>query len=495
MASILAQSLADMRNQLGDLSTQLSTGQKSTTYAGLGLASGLSVGLQNQLSQMSSYDTSMQVVSTQLNVAQTTLNRLSAIGDEVKSNANLANFNPDQTGQTSAQTVAYTDLSEYLGLLNTQVGNRYIFSGRDATTSPVADINTILNGNGSQAGLKQLTSERNQADLGSDGMGRLVMGQPSSSSVSLTEDAANSPFGFKIQSGSSTDANATVSVAGGSPNSISIDLGATNPNPGDVIKVQLGLPDGSSETISLTATTASPAGANQFTIGADTTETATNLQSSLTTAVQGLAGSSLAAASTLAASNDFFNIDDTHPPQRVDGPPFDTATQLVDGTPANTVSWYQGDGGSDPARSTAAAKIDPSITVAYGMRANEQGIRFVLQNVAALAVSTFPPSDPNSVARAAAMRSRLTTNLGTPPGTQSIQDIETELAGTQNSIKNAQDRHAQVSQTLDDLLQQTTGVSSEQVGVQLMTLQTRMQASMQTTAMLYQMSLVNFLKA
>ena len=37
-------------------------------------------------------------------------------------------------------------------------------------------------------------------------------------------------------------------------------------------------------------------------------------------------------------------------------------------------------------------------------------------------------------------------------------------------------------------------VSIEQVGTELLTLQTRMQASMQTTSMLFQLSLVNYLK-
>jgi hypothetical protein len=44
------------------------------------------------------------------------------------------------------------------------------------------------------------------------------------------------------------------------------------------------------------------------------------------------------------------------------------------------------------------------------------------------------------------------------------------------------------------MVQQISGVSNEQVGAALLTLQTRMQASMQTTAMLYQISLVNYLK-
>ena len=37
-------------------------------------------------------------------------------------------------------------------------------------------------------------------------------------------------------------------------------------------------------------------------------------------------------------------------------------------------------------------------------------------------------------------------------------------------------------------------MSNEQVGAEILALQTRMQASMQTTAMLFQTSLVNYLK-
>jgi hypothetical protein len=60
-------------------------------------------------------------------------------------------------------------------------------------------------------------------------------------------------------------------------------------------------------------------------------------------------------------------------------------------------------------------------------------------------------------------------------------------------MKAASDRHSQTSATLGDFLQSIQGVSNEQVGTELLALQTRMQASMQTTAMLFQTSLVNFL--
>ena len=88
----------------------------------------------------------------------------------------------------------------------------------------------------------------------------------------------------------------------------------------------------------------------------------------MTDSVETLADTALAAASAVAAADNFFNgIRRNASPARRS-----TATALVAGTSADTVSWYTGENGPDPARSTATARIDTSITVDYGMRANEE---------------------------------------------------------------------------------------------------------------------------
>ena len=201
-----------------------------------------------------------------------------------------------------------------------------MFSGSALTQQSVASASDILNGNGTQAGFTQVISERLQADQGVGGLGRLTIG---GTAPSVTMSPDSSPFGFKLASVSSNLTGATVT---GSPPSISVDLGS-NPNAGDTISFGLTLPDGSSQTITLTATTASPPGANQFTIGATANATATNLQAALTTAVSNLAQTALPAASAIAAANNFFSSD---PPQRVNaGPPanFATATSLQTAPP------------------------------------------------------------------------------------------------------------------------------------------------------------------
>src|SRR6202012_4421161 len=76
--------------------------------------------------------------------------------------------------------------------------------------------------------------------------------------VSVAEDAAGSPFGLKLSQVSSTLTGATVTGPAGSPAAISIDLGTTNPNPGDQISFTFNQPDGTTTSVQLTATTTSP---------------------------------------------------------------------------------------------------------------------------------------------------------------------------------------------------------------------------------------------
>jgi flagellin-like hook-associated protein FlgL len=490
-ASPSVQSLVDLRSQLDNLQQQLATGKKSTTYAGLGLGRGVTVSLNAQLSAISSFDQTIGNVSTRISVAQLSLGNMFDIGNSLKTTMAQGSSGGGTLGATAVQQSANMSLDEMIGDLNSQAGAGYLFSGRDTDKAPVETYDHILNGNGSQAGLKQIISERNQADLGANGLGRLTLSSPSAGTATLTEDATT--FGMKISSVTSTLSNATVTGPAGSPAAMSVDFTGGNPNPGDTITMRFTMPDGSTENMTLTATTANPPGANAFTIGVNASDTAANFQSGMTSALGTLAATSLTAASAVQASNEFFDADVNNPPLRVDGPPFDSATGLVPGTSANSVIWYQGETGTDPARSSASARIDPSLTVNYGVRANEQGIRSLLQGVATMAAVTVP-DDANTTALSSAFNQRVAPSLNGTAGGQTISNIQTDLANAQVSLNNATQRHAQQSSTLSTYLDQIQGVSNEEVGAQILTLQTRLQASMQVTAMIYQTSLVNYMK-
>jgi hypothetical protein len=348
----------------------------------------------------------------------------------------------------------------------------------------------MLDGDGTRAGLKQIISERNQADLGANGLGRLTLSSPILGTVALTEDITT--FGMKMASVSSNLSNAIIAGPAGAPPELSVDFTGGSPNPGEAITVRFTMPDGTSQNMTLTATTANPPPDGSFTIGVNGSDSAARFQSAMDISVGKLAATSLTAASAVQASNEFFDADVNNPPLRVDGPPFDSATGLVAGTTTNSVIWYTGELGVDSARSSATARIDPSLSVSYGMRANEDGIRSLLQGLATMAAVTVP-DDANATELSTAFYERVANSLTDNNGGQTISTIQTDLANAQVALDSASKRHAEQSATLSTFLDQIEGVSNEEVGVQILTLQTRLQASMQVTSMLYQTSLVNYI--
>jgi hypothetical protein len=653
--SLFGQAVQNLNNQLNNLSTQLATGQKSTTYSGMGVNEGFAIAARSQLSSISAFTTTITNVNTSISAANTALQSLSDIGTTVQGDAQTTPQGLNSTGQTIGQQNAMTELSSVVGILNTQAGDRYLFSGSAINTQPVADVNTIMNGTGTQAGLKQVIAERAQAD-GTTGLGRLLISSPtttttgtppattSTTAFSIAEDAAGSPFGLKLSQVSSTLTGATVSGPSGSPASVSFSLGSTNPNPGDQVTMNFSLPDGTTTSLKLTATNQNPPPSGSFLIATtgsgapDPATTAANLDTALNTAIGTVANTTLVAASAVAAGNDFFDpssiavgsvannqglpgsagpppvaavaptpitaatalsspaapsaiadalssgfangdsinvngtpitfstssptsltgpnyninpttgtvgnllsaidsISGTSTPSSIDGgavtlhtdnaasfsisgttanatsalgalgfstspitavqpplrvpSPASSATSLVNGS-ATTVAWYTGNSSSDP-RASSTARIDSGITVDYGAQANEQAIRQQIEGVAVYAAVSFSPTATNSAGAASALSSRIAANLTSKPGQQTIADIQTDFASAQTQMQAASARQTQTQTVLQNLVDSTETVSTEQVASEILQLQTTLSASYQTTSILAGLSLTKFL--
>jgi flagellar hook-associated protein 3 FlgL len=613
--SILNQSVLDLKNQLTLLQSQLTTGTKSTSYAGMGVNEGFAIAARSQLANISAFSDTMSNINTNIGVANTALQSMVTIGTTVLNSANSSAQTLNSAGQTIAQQTATSQLSSMLGILNMQAGDRYLFSGSAINTPAVASADNILNGTTTQAGLKQVISERQQAD-GTTGLGRLVITAPTTTSVKVAEDVAGSPFGLKLSAVSSSLTGATVTGPAGSPAAVSVDLGPGNPNNGDKVSFAFTLPDGTTESVQLTASNATPPPAGSFAIGATSAVTATNLNAALNTAIGTLANTSLVAASAVAAGDNFFspagtatgsvvnnkaavpapvtgatllsgaagtdslstnfaagntitvngtpitfvasgatgnnqlNVTDsvqtlltkidaitgtstpstisggvialhtdnaatlsvassnsaafaalgfgatataTLPPLRVSGSPLSAATSLVSGTPANTISWYTGEAGQGSARATATARVDQSVTVQYGARANETAIRSQLQTLAVFAAVTTSAANPNAALQVSALSQRVAQNLSPQTGKQTIQDIQSDFATAQLTMKDATARQTQAQGMLQGIVDQAESVSPDQVASQILALQTSLQASYQTTSMLSQLTLTKYL--
>lgn len=310
-SSILGAQIRNINQQLTDLSTQLSTGKLSQNYSGMGTNEGFAIAGRAQLSNIAGYTDTITNVNVSINLANTALQSLTKIRNTVQTGSANTAQDLNVNGQAIAQNTAAAQFGSMVGVLNTQTGSRYLFSGTAVNTQSVADAGDIINGTTTQAGFKTVMAERQAADLGANGMGRLVQTQPTPSSVQVSEDVAGSPFGLKIKAVSSTLTGATVTGPSGSPVSFSVDLNGVNPNNGDKLSIQFTLPDGTTEQIDLTASTATPTPLGSFAIDASTpvnpNNTATNLNTALNTAITKLANTSLVAASAVVAGDNFFN--------------------------------------------------------------------------------------------------------------------------------------------------------------------------------------------
>jgi flagellar hook-associated protein 3 FlgL len=391
--SLLGLSVQNLSNQLSNLSTELSTGVKSTNYAGMGTSEGFAIAARSQLANISAFSTTMTNVNTDINAANTALQSFSKTIGDVQNNASSSPQNLTSSGQTIGQQNANSELSAMIGMLNTQVGTRYLFSGTAINTQAVASADDILNGTSTQAGLKQVIQERQQADLGANGMGRVTVTPPaaapatlpaSSTLTTVSEDSALSQFGLKLNAISTTSQVAgVVSGPSGSPASVSVDFANGQPSSGDTFSVKFNEPDGTTDSITLTATSQTPVPAGSFAIGATTSDTAANFSTALTSAISTLANTSLVAASAVQAGDNFFNTDSSA---------MGTAAVLNQQSPQQAITGataLSGTSGSD--------SLSPGFTAGSSITVDGTTLNFV----------TGAPTSPNEISTTASVQTLL----------------------------------------------------------------------------------------
>ena len=396
--SYIGTSIINLRNQLNDLTQQLASGRVSTTYAGQGADRGFALSLRAQVSSIDAFKDTATNVNTRLNVVNLALQGMSDIGKSVKSAAGTSTIVLNNNGQTSGQITAQAAFANAVSLLNSQSGDRYLFSGRTTDTPATVPADVMLNGTGTQAGLTQLINERRQADQGVGNMGRLAVSSPplTTTVTSLAEDGSS--FGLKLGAVTSSLTGATVTQPAGVPPALTVDLGAVNPNDGDKITFNFNLPDGTTEQIALTATTTNPPPAGSFLIGVDTAATTANLQATLTTSIKTLGDTALVAASAITASDNFFNPSATiagSPVNNQDTVPAPiTGATLLSGTaPTDSLAT------SFAAGDTITVNGTPITFVASGATGNQLNVTDSVQTLLAKIDSITGTSTPSTVER------------------------------------------------------------------------------------------------
>jgi flagellar hook-associated protein 3 FlgL len=253
--------LTALKSQLDTLSTQLASGRTADTYGGLGTGRVTALATQGTISALDGYNAIITTGQTRAKLAVTSLTQVATLGTSALTSLQSGTLTGAAISGTAAKTLALSNLDSALDALNQSAGGVYLFGGRNTSTQPVLATTTILDGttsaSGTQlAGLRTVAAEQVKADLGTGGTGRVSVAQPTTTSVSLTEDAsgqARANFGFSITKVATTGTALTATTTAGTPATATASFAAA-PTEGQRFRVVVNQADGSQKTIDFTTT-------------------------------------------------------------------------------------------------------------------------------------------------------------------------------------------------------------------------------------------------
>ncbi len=137
-----SQRLADLRQQMDDLSRQVTTGQIADTYSGLGTNAQPLLVLNNQQPLLQTYQNNITSVSNTMTLMNNALTNISDVGNQLvtaiqtqlqNSPANIQNI--QQIAQQGLQTVE--------AMINQNNNGQYLFAGSDNSSPPFTDDSTL----------------------------------------------------------------------------------------------------------------------------------------------------------------------------------------------------------------------------------------------------------------------------------------------------------------------------------------------------------------
>ncbi|HTB44073.1 MAG TPA: flagellin [Acetobacteraceae bacterium] len=142
MASLISDS-ATVKQNLDLLTTQISTGLVSNTYAGLGSGTAVSLNLNPQIAALQTWQNNINQAASSMQVTQTAMTQIQQIASNfLAETGNLEGADASEVDSVAA--AAQQALVQVAGLLDTQDGNTYVFAGQDTTNPPVPDPDSIL---------------------------------------------------------------------------------------------------------------------------------------------------------------------------------------------------------------------------------------------------------------------------------------------------------------------------------------------------------------
>lgn len=132
-----------LRLQVDTLAQQATTGRRSETYAGLGASARTPLSLRPQIASGEQWQRNIDGAQGRFGASQAALTSISGIAADFLARTTLLNdVDPGQVDLVAG--AARAALRQVAGLLNTQVGDAYVFTGQDSANPPVPNADAIL---------------------------------------------------------------------------------------------------------------------------------------------------------------------------------------------------------------------------------------------------------------------------------------------------------------------------------------------------------------
>jgi flagellar hook-associated protein 3 FlgL len=136
-------STVNLKTQVSTLQQQVSTGDITQNYAGLGGAASQVLSFNAATAQSAAYSQSITDAQGKASVMQDVLTQIQKVVTSVASNALNVENSATGSGVTGVAQQAQQALTQVASLLNTQYGGQYVFSGADTANPPIPDGQNI----------------------------------------------------------------------------------------------------------------------------------------------------------------------------------------------------------------------------------------------------------------------------------------------------------------------------------------------------------------
>ncbi|MGI3778153.1 MAG: flagellin [Janthinobacterium lividum] len=197
----LSGNVSSINQKLTQVGEEVSTGLVSITFAGLGSGAQTALNLRPQMAENDAISDGITAATSQMGFTQTVMTQIAAVAQSIQTSLSSTAGNSGNIDSIAEQ--ARDAFSNVVGLLNSQDGDTYVFSGQDSGNPPVPSGNTDSFVAGVTSAVQALgtpgtsvaTTEAGSLQASTSGVFSTTVGQATVQTVQTGQGSATTTYG------------------------------------------------------------------------------------------------------------------------------------------------------------------------------------------------------------------------------------------------------------------------------------------------------------